>query len=98
MKSKRKYHFDEIENYEDFLEDKYTSNGMEEERERLYAEIEKLPEQCRKVFEAVVLKDMRYKEAAVQLDLSVNTVKTHLARAMKQLRSSLGIIVLVVVR
>jgi len=50
------------------------------------------------VFEAVVLKDMRYKEAAVQLDLSVNTVKTHLARAMKQLRSSLGIIVLVVVR
>ena len=98
LRSKRKYHFDEIENYEDFLEDKYTSNGMEEERERLYAEIEKLPEQCRKVFEAVVLKDMRYKEAAVQLDLSVNTVKTHLARAMKQLRSSLGIIVLVVVR
>ena len=98
LKSKRKYHFDEIENYEDSLEDKYTSNGMEEERERLYAEIEKLPEQCRKVFEAVVLKDMRYKEAAVQLDLSVNTVKTHLARAMKQLRSSLGIIVLVVVR
>jgi RNA polymerase sigma-70 factor len=98
IKSRRKYHFDGIENYEDLLEDKYTSVEMEEERERLYAEIEKLPEQCRKVFEAIILKDMKYKEAAELLGLSVNTVKTHLARAMKQLRSSLHIIVLVMLR
>lgn len=51
-----------------------------------------------KVFEAIVLKDMKYKEAAELLGLSVNTVKTHLARAMKQLRSSLHIIVLVMLR
>lgn len=98
LKSRRRYHFDGIESYEDLLEDKYTPGEMEEERERLYAEIERLPEQCRKVFEAVVLKDMKYKEAAEQLDLSVNTVKTHLARAMKQLRSSLNIIILVMLR
>ena len=98
IKSRRRYHFDGIENYEDLLEDKYTSVEMEEERERLYAEIEKLPEQSRKVFEAIVLKDMKYKEAAELLGLSVKTVKTHLARAMKQLRSSLHIIVLVMLR
>ena len=80
------------------LEDRCTPGEMEEEKERLYAEIEKLPEQCRKVFEAIVLKDMKYKEAAEQLNLSVNTIKTHLARAIKQLRTSLSIIVLMMIR
>ena len=65
---------------------------------RVEEEIEKLPEQCRKVFEAIVLKDMKYKEAAEQLNLSVNTIKTHLARAIKQLRTSLSIIVLMMIR
>ena len=98
IKSRRRYHFDGIENYEDLLEDRCTPGEMEEEKERLYAEIEKLPEQCRKVFEAIVLKDMKYKEAAEQLNLSVNTIKTHLARAIKQLRTSLSIIVLMMIR
>lgn len=93
-KQKRKYHFDGIENYEEILEAKYTSEELEEKQELLYREIEKLPEQCRKVFEAVILQDMKYKEAAEQLGLSVNTVKTHLARALKQLRNILNVIVL----
>lgn len=97
-KSKKRYQFDDIEYYEDLLEDKYTPGALEEEKERLYAEIEKLPEQCRRVFEAVILKDMKYKDAAEHLDLSVNTVKTHLARAMKQLRSSLNIILFLMMK
>lgn len=98
LKSRRKFRFDSIENYEDLLEEKYTPEEMAEEREKLYAEIERLPEQCRKVFEAVILKDMKYREAAELLDLSVNTVKTHLARAIKQLRNSLNIILLIMMR
>ena len=89
IKSRRRYHFDGIENYEDLLEDRCTPGEMEEEKERLYAEIEKLPEQCRKVFEAIVLKDMKYKEAAEQLNLSVNTIKTHKARSYIILRKKL---------
>ena len=95
VKIRRKYQFDELEPYGEMLDVQYTAEAIEEEREKLYAEIEKLPEQCRKVFEAVVLRDMKYKEAAEYLDLSVNTVKTHLSRALKQLRSSLNTIVLV---
>lgn len=98
LKSRRKFRFDSIENYEELLEEKYTPEEMAEEREKLYAEIERLPEQCRKVFEAVILKDMKYREAAELLDLSVNTVKTHLARAIKQLRNSLNIILLIMIR
>lgn len=97
-KNRRKYHFEGIVDYEDVLEAMSMSGEMEEEREKLYAEIEKLPEQCRKVFEAIILKDMKYKEAAEHLHLSVNTVKTHLARALKQLRNSLNVIVLILLR
>lgn len=98
LKSRRKYLFDNIEDYEDVLEDRYSPEEIEGEREKLYAEIEKLPEQCRKVFEAVILKDMKYREAAEELGLSVNTIKTHLGRAIKQLRNSLNIILFLMIR
>ena len=49
-------------------------------------------------FELIVLKDMKYKEVADFLGLSVNTVKTHFARALKQLRSSLQILLVFLLR
>lgn len=55
----------------------------------IYTEIDKLPPQCRKVFDAVIVNNMKYKEAAEMLGVSVNTVKTQLSRAMKQLRNSI---------
>jgi len=42
---------------------------FEGECRKLYAEIARLPEQCRKVFELIVLKDMKYKEVADFLGL-----------------------------
>lgn len=59
----------------------------------LYKEIDKLPPQCRKVFDAVIVNNMKYKEAADMLGISVNTVKTQLSRALKQLRESLELII-----
>ena len=46
------------------------------------------------VFKAIVLENMKYKEVAEHLDISVNTVKTHYARALKQLRSKLDVIIM----
>ena len=76
----------------------YSEEEFEGECRKLYAEIARLPEQCRKVFELIVLKDMKYKEVADFLGLSVNTVKTHFARALKQLRSSLQILLVFLLR
>ena len=76
----------------------YSEEEFEGECRKLYAEIARLPEQCRKVFEQIVLKDMKYKEVADFLGLSVNTVKTHFARALKQLRSSLQILLVFLLR
>jgi RNA polymerase sigma-70 factor (ECF subfamily) len=65
------------------------------EIEKLNREVEKLPPQCRKVFNAVIMEDMKYKDAAGMLGISVNTVKTQISRALKHLRGSMGTILII---
>ncbi len=47
-----------------------------------------LPPQSRKVFELVYFSDQSYKDAALKLNLSVNTVKSHLKNALRILKNS----------
>lgn len=47
-----------------------------------------LPPQSRKVFELVYFSDQSYKDAAQKLNLSVNTVKSHLKNALRILKNS----------
>lgn len=49
--------------------------------------IASLPEKTRLVVTAVMVQGKKYKEAAVELNISVNTVKTLLSHGLKQLRS-----------
>lgn len=60
-----------------------------ETRERIMNAIDQLPPQCRKVFLLCVLEDKSYKEAAAQLEISVNTVKTQMTKAFSTLRPQL---------
>ncbi len=48
-----------------------------------------LPAKCRQVFQLVVFEDMKYKNAAQKLNISVNTVKTQMRIAYASLRKSL---------
>jgi RNA polymerase sigma-70 factor (ECF subfamily) len=66
-------------------------------RRLIEREIERLPEKCREVFIAIVLDNLRYKEVAEKLGVSVNTVKTHYTRALKQLRTNLDNLILLLV-
>jgi RNA polymerase sigma-70 factor (ECF subfamily) len=66
------------------------------EQEHLHIEkvkraLNELPDQCRAVFLMNCLEGKKYKEIAGELDISVNTVKTHLSRAYGILREKLGI-------
>ena len=45
-----------------------------------------LPEQEYNVLVKIILEDKKYKEVAEELHISINTVKTHLSRALKMLR------------
>ncbi|MFG6685767.1 RNA polymerase sigma factor [Mariniflexile sp. HNIBRBA6329] len=95
-KRKAKYQFIEIEKQVNKLisEEDLDIKHIEEEKKKLYIEIEALPKKCKEVFKAIVLDNLKYKEVASQLGISVNTVKTHHSRALKHLRNVMEIIIL----
>lgn len=63
---------------------------IDEASVRLLAEaVGRLPEKTRLVVECVMLKEKMYKEAAEELGVSINTVKTLLKQGMKELRERL---------
>jgi len=83
----------EIENYvNNLIEDEVDMRTSE--NEKIYNEVENLPEKCREVFKVIVLENLKYKQAAESLGISVNTVKTHYSRALRQLQKSLGVIII----
>ncbi|RNL85396.1 RNA polymerase sigma-70 factor [Sinomicrobium pectinilyticum] len=96
VKRNSRYYFEEIEDEVNTLmeEEQSSREVSEQEKEKLYKEIEALPEKGREVFKAIVLQNMKYKEVAEQMGISINTVKTHYSRALKQLRQLLAIMVL----
>ncbi len=94
VKEERKFRFEDVENKSyAIIEDKFEPYTLEERKAKLYKEIEQLPIQSKKVFEAIVFERMKYAEIAAELNISINTVKTHYSRALKQLRNSIDIII-----
>jgi len=63
---------------------------MRKELEKKFREaLNELPEQCRTVFQLSRFEDMKYKEIADKLDISVKTVENHMGKALKLLRAKL---------
>lgn len=73
-----------------FEEMTFDEEELKRMKARLYREIDLLPENARKVFNAIVLEEMTYKQVAERYGVSVNTVKTHYSHALKKLRERLG--------
>jgi RNA polymerase sigma-70 factor (ECF subfamily) len=96
IKKETKFVFQDIENVVNNLmeEEPLDFATLEEEKKKLFEQVEALPEKSKEVFKAIVLDNMKYKEVAEHLDISVNTVKTHYARALKQLRFKLDVIIM----
>lgn len=59
------------------------------------AAIESLPPKCRRVFKMSYLEDMSNKEISASLGISVSTVENHIYSALKQLRATLSVDLLV---
>ncbi len=85
--------FDDIEMHvNQLLEEELDKSEEELEslRLKLEGELTQLPERARAIFFAIVLENLSYKEVAMRYDISINTVKTHYALALKKLRKRLG--------
>ena len=92
MRDRGKAYFVDIElHVDDFLEEMSRDNEVELEKmkEYLYAAIEDLPANPKKVLTAIVFNNTPYKMVAEEMGISVNTMKTYYARALQALRKSL---------
>jgi len=65
----------------------------EELEERVKAAIQKLPEQCRRIFMLSRYDELRYAEIAERLGISVNTVENQISKALRVLREGLSDVV-----
>lgn len=96
VKKESRFVFQDVENVVNNLieEEPLDFATLEAEKKKLFEQVEALPEKSKEVFKAIVLDNMKYKEVADRLDISVNTVKTHYARALKQLRFKLDVVIM----
>ena len=62
----------------------------EELEEKIKTAVASLPEECKQVFKKSRYEQMKNEEIALELNLSVNTVKYHLKKALAFLREQLG--------
>lgn len=53
-----------------------------------------MPEQCRKVFMKSRIEGKKYAEIAAELDISIKTVEAHMSKALKIVRTSIGVLIL----
>jgi RNA polymerase sigma-70 factor (ECF subfamily) len=59
-------------------------------QKRLALALEKLPAQCRQVFSLSRFEELKYREIAEQLGISIKTVETHMGKALRTLRHELA--------
>lgn len=82
---------------ETFAFEQFNDDELAEKKAKLKKEIAELPEKMQEVLKMIVFENKRYKEVAEELDVSLNTVKTQYSRALKKLRSSLDVIVMILI-
>jgi RNA polymerase sigma-70 factor (ECF subfamily) len=75
---------DELSSFDDEIE-------KMKELELLYSAIEELPPQCKNVLKKVYLNNQKYADVAEELNISLNTVKTHMYKAFKLLRQKFSV-------
>jgi len=59
--------------------------------------VDKLPEQCKKIFVMNRMHGLKHAEIAEELNISVKTVKNHIGKALKILRNELNAVDMVIV-
>lgn len=86
----RKVHQRRLARYLRIQDDLIEETKLEEKEteERLEKVLNLLPPQRLEAFSLVYLEDKKYKEAAAQMGLSLNSIKTHLRLAVKALQRS----------
>ena len=79
-------HSPQLTEFVEFLQTSDYSDEEQEEINRIRKVMEELPKQCLKVFLMSAIDGKKYQEIADELDISINTVKTHITKAYRLIR------------
>ena len=66
-----------------------TKAGLKELEQQLHKAMNELPEQCRTIFQLSRFEELKYREIADQLEISVKTVENQMGKALRLLRVKL---------
>lgn len=80
----------------DYLESRDFLEASETEA-KINRALDALPEKCREIFMMSRFDQMKYKEIAEKLDISIKTVETQMSRALKVLREKLSDLITVLI-
>jgi RNA polymerase sigma-70 factor (ECF subfamily) len=75
-----------MKNQADHASKKVLASELEK---KLHEAMEELPEQCRTIFQMSRFEEMKYREIANRLDISVKTVENQMGKALRILRTKL---------
>lgn len=83
-----------VENFEllDLSHHHIASDSLVEQEvsSQIHKAIESLPEKCKEIFKMSRFEDMKYKDIAEKLNLSVKTVEAQMSKALQVMRTSLS--------
>jgi RNA polymerase sigma-70 factor, ECF subfamily len=77
-------------NEKDYFSEAYVENKVKQA-------LNKLPEKCRKVFELSRFDEMKYKDVAETLGISIKTVEAQISKALKILKEELSDLLLIII-
>ena len=86
IRKNQKYSFQKIEEDSYISEEDINEEYIQVQYKKLHHKLRTLPPNEYKVLMAIIVEDKKYKQVADEMNISVNTVKTHYSRAMKSLR------------
>lgn len=86
MNIKRKFEVIQINRKQ---ENSYELQQVKELTTQINLALQELPEKCRIVFELSRFEDLKNKQIAERLEISIKTVEAHMSKALRHLRTSL---------
>lgn len=89
LKKHRNYLFEELEEITYLSEDECSESELCDMYHHLHEAFYRLSSQEARALRSVIFEGKTYKEVALDMGISVNTVKTYLSRAMRYLRNQL---------
>lgn len=90
QKVQMRYAAHTVNHHQSLAEEASATAELSELQRQIDRALNDLPQQCRTVFQMSRFEDLKYREIAAQLNISVKTVENQMGKALKILRSKLA--------